>query len=314
MVYLNLSGNLGNQLFKYAFARMIALETNQGISIRYGEKSYPQSLLALQSFNIACEEIGIKRIPDAIKYGSVLQRIAFIFKYFFARFSFMQDSRFVYSLEQRDYKLFFKLGVYCHGRGYVPVIIRKHKNYFVNTLGESFRYYSKMNEILKEEFTPTLPPVDKNQFIYEKAKQRNSVCVSIRAEFIKGDWGDNRRVCTREYYKKAIEGMSEKLDNPVFIVFSEDPEWVKTNLNIENAVFEDGSDPVWEKLRMMYSCNHFILSNSTFSWWAQYLSRNVDNKIVISPFKWFTNDYWTDFNEPSWITIDSVGQIMSIEK
>lgn len=65
---------------------------------------------------------------------------------------------------------------------------------------------------------------------------------------------------------------------------------------------EDGTDPVWKKLRLMSACKHFIISNSTSSWWAQYLSRN-DNKIIVSPSRWFNNDYESPLIGKNWIKI-----------
>ena len=87
-------------------------------------------------------------------------------------------------------------------------------------------------------------------------------------------------------------------------MFSDDIQWVKDNikdLDIE-MYYEDGNDTLDEKLRLMYSCKHFIISNSTFSWWAQFLSRN-NEKIVISPDRWYKQDISATLINDEWIKI-----------
>ena len=63
--------------------------------------------------------------------------------------------------------------------------------------------------------------------------------------------------------------------------------------------YESGKDPVWEKLRLMSLCKHFVISNSSFSWWAQYLSTNED-KIVYAPKQWYVDGRKADIFEKSW--------------
>ena len=55
----------------------------------------------------------------------------------------------------------------------------------------------------------------------------------------------------------------------------------------------------------MKSCKHFIMSNSTYSWWAQFLGTDVD-KIVIAPDKWcLTDDMSVSVYMPEWILIST---------
>ena len=87
-------------------------------------------------------------------------------------------------------------------------------------------------------------------------------------------------------------------------MFSDDIEWVKNNIYTGCVTYyEDGTDPVWEKLRLMSACKHFVVSNSTFSWWAQYLSEN-EKKIVISPSEWYLDSRKNDLQSKQWILLE----------
>ena len=113
-------------------------------------------------------------------------------------------------------------------------------------------------------------------------------------------------VCDIQYFEKALVEIEKKLKDYNLIIFSDDIDWVKKNMFFEtkNIVFEKGNDNVYEKLRMMSMCNNFIISNSTFSWWAQYLSKNK-RKIVIGPSKWRNTNIslYNDIYEKDWILI-----------
>jgi hypothetical protein len=38
----------------------------------------------------------------------------------------------------------------------------------------------------------------------------------------------------------------------------------------------------------MSACRHFIIPNSSFAWWAAYLSRS-ENKIITVPSRWISD-------------------------
>lgn len=103
----------------------------------------------------------------------------------------------------------------------------------------------------------------------------------------------------------AKQIMDQKVERPHYFIFSDDIEWCKDNLPFGNTAitFVPSDIEMHEKIRLMYSCKHFIISNSTFSWWGQFLSRNED-KIVVSPSRWNNNGYDSPLIDSSWILVD----------
>jgi hypothetical protein len=90
-----------------------------------------------------------------------------------------------------------------------------------------------------------------------------------------------------DYYRRAIAAMSERLDDPHFFVFSDRPDDARKGLSFADgrATFVTHNDTAaganadfW----LMRQCKHFIIANSTFSWWAAWLGGSAD-KIVIAP-------------------------------
>lgn len=123
---------------------------------------------------------------------------------------------------------------------------------------------------------------------------------------------DKHPVVTNEYLQQAIRYISQHTGIGKFMVFSDDIPYCKDIFSILDYcgfVF-DYSEGRTEKedLELMSGCEHHIISNSTFSWWASWLGRN-DNKIVVTPHEdnWFgVNNKHLDVSDllPSnWIRI-----------
>ena len=121
-----------------------------------------------------------------------------------------------------------------------------------------------------------------------------------------------------EYYTKAILDHFYPIENYNFLVFSNDIEYAKGLFEGDNIQFvapEGGlkicTDSEKEDLALMSLCDHHITTNSSYSWWGAYLSKNK-NKKIICPTNWIDANKlpglsWinSNFFPPTWINIDN---------
>jgi hypothetical protein len=128
----------------------------------------------------------------------------------------------------------------------------------------------------------------------------NSVLIHVR----KGDYtnSENAKIyfnCEPDYFAKAVELISQKIDSPKFFIMSNDNSWVKENFTfLSDYKILEIEDPILS-FKVMNKFSNFIISNSTFSWWPAFITKS---KNVYAPKKWYLDDkkninlypnYWT---------------------
>jgi hypothetical protein len=291
-VVVSLSGGLGNQMFQYAFAKSYAEKYNQKIKIELGffQQSFDRDTTP-REFGLECYNLS-KQIEK--KYSLPFYAVGFLGK--FTR------------LLNRAFRLGLREIVYEKGFQYSPLYLNKKGAYVFVGYWQSYKYCESVIKKVKEDFKLTCSLSDTNKERLFSMNNSNSIALHVR----RGDYISNNAaasfhgVCSVEYYKKAFELISEKINNPKVFIFSDDLDWVKKNLVINCAVeYIEGNDDKPEiDIMLMSNCNHFIIANSSFSWWGAFLGQN-DNSIVIRPKLWFVenNERTKDLCPDKWIAL-----------
>jgi hypothetical protein len=88
--------------------------------------------------------------------------------------------------------------------------------------------------------------------------------------------------CSLDYYRTAISTYNS---DAKFLVFSDDPQWCKTNFQGDRFYFLDTQSDLVD-LKIMTMCDHHIIANSSFSWWGAWLNTKQEKKVV-APSNWF---------------------------
>lgn len=154
----------------------------------------------------------------------------------------------------------------------------------------SYRLFSAYREELLHEFAFADLPNEENAALLLSIQNCESVAVHIRrGDYLEGKNKDVYYHLAPEWYRQAMEEISKRVKSPVYYFFSDDIAWAREQFaDVRNAFFVDvnhGRD-AYNDMRLMSTCKHNIIANSTFSWWGAWLNTNP-NKIVVAPYQRF---------------------------
>ena len=182
-------------------------------------------------------------------------------------------------------------------------VLEKIKNVYLNGYWQSPLYFEDYSDVIRSEFKITAPIPQKvnEELAYLKSYSRPLVMVGIRRyQEVKHSSFLTEHVCGAEFYRKAMDMMSNMIENPLFVVFSQDQNWVKENISKEFDIYivkeKSGDLASVSDMFLMQHCDAAIISNSTFYWWGAWLA-NCER--VISTHNFINKDT----NCKEWIII-----------
>ena len=280
-VEVNVKGGAGNQLFQYAYARSLSLSSNKNISLN---------------------------VSNYINSESDSD--------FFSRSLFLNGINSALPLEVNKIELSLLMRIRRKMSNNYNVKYDKSKSFEGNWselkrdgYWQSPLYFNPFFNIIKNEISVKSNFLNTGYFKAKNSIGSNTVCIHLR----RGDYLLNSvekiyGLCSRKYFESSINRLKNLYDANDFLVFTDD-------VDAAVVLFEgmpgirfayDFKLNLWEEFELMRSCCHFIISNSTFSWWAAFLETNTNfNKTCIAPFPWFNDDnhYCNSLYLPNWFRV-----------
>ncbi len=269
-VIARIRGGLGNQLFCYAGARRLALLNNAELVIDdvtgfVRDVQYCRQY-ALDHFSIPCRRATHWERMEPFERGRrCVAKFLSRAKPFFKR-NYLEEEGVGFDHRLLDYKV----------RGTL----------YLDGIWSSENYFKDVENTIRQDLHIAPPQDLVNQGIAERVGSCNSVCVHVRwfEDIVKKNKSVN---LPRTYYLAAIKEMMDKIQNPHFFIFSDKPDEARQVLGLPDSLVtmvnnNHGDTNAYADLWLMTQCKHFVIANSTFSWWGAWLSANP-YKTVIAP-------------------------------
>jgi len=285
-----IKGGFGNQLFQLAFANYLRemkykVKTNNNLLLQ-NNKHTKRNLIFPSKINGFSEESYLnKKIFNLLLKLNTSQKISNTFiKKYIIHYKFTKE--YSSNLNINDPVIFFN--GYWKNMSYVNF----SKEYIVKIL----KKYPSICEQLNSNIST------------------DRILIHVRRrDFIDNNWELNIG-----YYEESLSILKNKVDNLVFDIFTDDSDWVSSQKifkDVKNIYSQssktsshnerDDFNETISTFASMLNYRHYIVSNSSFSFWAAFLSTSEDS-IVTVPDPWFKNNNHPILKKDNWITVKNI--------
>jgi hypothetical protein len=273
-VVARIFGGLGNQLFAYAAARRLTLVNNAELAIdhvsgfRYDIKY--RRHYQLDHFAIPC------RKASAAERLEPFSRI---------RRNILRRWNMPRPFHQRSY-------LQQEGMDFESRLLsfRPTGRLYLEGYWQSEDYFKDVELQIREDLRITPPTDDDNQNMAQQIQIENAVAVHVRffdePKCVAASHAVENNL-RGDYYERAIAEMERRVPGAHYFLFSDRPEVARKKIplldqRITVVDLNKGDSMAHADLWLMTQCQYFIIANSTFSWWAAWLSQRPQ-KVVIAP-------------------------------
>lgn len=263
-IIARIKGGIGNQLFCYAAARRLSLKTKTELALDdvtgFARDHRYRRVYALDYFTIPCRKATPRECMKPFERGrrALAKWLARRRPFAERRYIEQQGNGF----DERLLTLVPRGIVYLDG------------------LWQDERHFADAAEIIRADLAFRQAPSDRDRELARHIDACQSVALHVR-------WFDSPATplphhnLGAEYYQQAVREIERRIPLPHYFLFSDDVAAAARKLEISQdrvtlVDHNQGDDGAILDLWLMNRCKHFILANSTFSWWGAWLSAHCD--------------------------------------
>lgn len=268
-IFVRIFGGLGNQLFAYAAARRLAIVNNAELIID-DISGFQYDSQYQRHYQLGHFDISSRKATPAERMEPFARIRRRVLREWNRRLPF----------EQRNYLV-------QDGNNFDPRLLnlRPNKQLIIEGYWQSEGYFKDVESQIRQDLC-IYPPAD-NSNLLSAGYINSSTAVAVHVRFFDDPVSSSGNNASGGYYHRAVQKMEASVNGAHYFVFSDRPEEARGLIPLPDERItliqhNKGDEHAYADLWLMTQCKHFIIANSTFSWWGAWLAE-FNQKIVISP-------------------------------